>query len=211
MLLLRTLIASFILVRSETTSADPSWTEALIESAPVYLKANPGKAAKHVDAALYASQRTGVKPEILLGIAYVESRYFSHVVSRMECVAEECHRVGGFWRAPGKPVRFKGPYFCGALQVGGHVSWRRCQTLISDLRLNYLAAAQHLQVWLAQPVCARRKTEEARLHCALTGYNSGFRIIRRRRSLYSQRCLRGAQKILRNTQRIAYTSRNSTP
>lgn len=196
MRLLRTLIASFILVRSGTTSADPSWTEALIESAPVYLKANPGKAAKHVDAALYASQQTGVSPEILLGIAYVESRYFSEVVSRMECTAEDCHRMGGFWRSRYKPTNFSGPYYCGALQVGGHVSWGRCQGLISDLRENYLTAARHLQAWLDQPIC------HGNLRCALLGNAGGFPMIKRNRSTYPQRCTRVAHLIRRHYDRI---------
>jgi len=193
---LRTLIASFILVRSTATFADPVWTEALIESAPVYLKANPGKAAKHADAALYASQQTGVSPEILLGIAYVESRYFSEVVSRMECVAEECHRAGGFWRSESRSSRFRGPYFCGALQVGGHVSWQRCRELISDLQENYLVAARHLQAWLDQPIC------HGNLRCALLGNAGGFPMIKANRSTYPQRCTRVARAIRRRYNRI---------
>lgn len=206
-------ISLILLVWPATTSADPSWTKALIESAPVYLKANPGTATEHAHAAIFASTLTGVDAEILLGMAYVESRFYRRVVSRKECRAGVCQRKGGFWRSHKKPWYFRGPYFCGSLQTGGKISWAACQHRMANLPFAYLEAALHLNKWRAQSICARRRTADARLRCAMLGYGGGHKLIaladsgyRAGSTTYPVRCLRFAKRLRQALQR---TPRNA--
>jgi len=56
---------------------------ALVELAPGYL--DPAAALEHVWAARTATAGTEVDPYLLLGMAYVESRYQPAAISRLEC------------------------------------------------------------------------------------------------------------------------------
>ena len=149
-------------------------------------------AREHVQAAMDAEAATGVSATLLLGQAYTESRYSPYALSRMECEGEGadevCARKTGIWRGTKKPKNAKPSWYCGVLQVGGHVPWSECLKL-RDLSYAYTEGAKHLKDWLADPHCAKRKDEATRLHCALLGYGGGYQAIESWTSTYPARVL----------------------
>jgi hypothetical protein len=104
--------------------------------------------------------------EVLLGMAWVESRYHSGAVSR----SEDGKRIVGIprWKSPPSGTR---SFFCGVTQVSAGDSWKKCQEF-QDISLAYQTAVLELNRWLAPRVCNHN------LHCALTGYNGGFPAIK---------------------------------
>ncbi len=135
----------------------------------------PERAREHVDAALTVAAETKLPVELLLGVAYVESRYDQRALSRIECEPddpESCVRKTGAWHKATKPPRAKPSWFCGPLQSGGNVAWAECQRMRSDVLYGYRAGARELHAWLDDKRCARLDAV-ARLRCALAGYNGG--------------------------------------
>lgn len=171
---------------------------ALIRIASPEYPLTEAEALAHVQAADAAASATGVDRELLLGMAYVESRYVTRNVSRMQCsgtdATRHCKRVTGPWRSRNKPPGAQPSYYCGAVQVGGYIPWARCLELIDDVNLNYLFAAQHLLDWENDPAC-RHKDKDARLVCALRGNGGGYAAIKVGTSTYPYRCLKVAQFI----------------
>jgi len=100
--------------------ASPADAERLRETAPAYLDVASARA--HYGAARLAGLLYGVEPEILLGIAWHESRYDASVETR-----EPGHRVS-----------------CGVLTPEPK---RVCDGIDHDLVGGYLRGAQHLRRW----------------------------------------------------------------
>lgn len=146
------------------------------------------RAKEHIDAAREAGQAHEIEPELLLGQAYVESRYQSRSLSRVVCTKTPaitvlqptptmvCRRQTGIWasRRPGRDWR--GSLYCGVLQVGGWIEWDECLQLMDDLKLNYSEGALHLKRWKNSPRCRWRK-EPARTTCALWGVGGGHLLL----------------------------------
>lgn len=132
-------------------------------------------AREHVEAAQAAAIEHDIPVEILLGIAYVESRYDPRALSRKECETadpESCVRKTGVWPKATKPPKAKPSWFCGPMQTGGYVTWDECQKMRTDVAYAYGVGAEHLRAWLDDKRCAKLGDDD-RLHCALAGYNGG--------------------------------------
>ena len=175
-----------VLTLSSAAHAGPL-ADVLVESWPDYL--SPERAAAHVFAARAASVETGIDPLLLLGMAYHESRFQPDAVSRRHCEGETCVRRASHWRSRTRGADFRGPYFCGVLQVEAR-SWRQCLAWRDDLVATYREAAHHLRWWLDEPHC------RGDLRCALLGYGGGYRLIEVGSS-YPRRCLHKAAQIRR--------------
>lgn len=160
------------------------------------------EAEVHVRAAIAASEVYGYSPELLLAQAWVESRFQRRSFSRRECSKGSCERVTGVWKSDELPKGAKASFYCGALQVGGYISWDRCQDLMEDVEENYLVGAAHLKDWedyvRKDPECRRYKIgSEKRLTCALYGVGGGWKSLEQKSSTYPRRVLylRGKIKI----------------
>jgi len=154
-----------------------------------------GTAREHVVAAQAASDQTGVPVDLLLGMAYVESRYNPLSLSRIECKRKVCRRVTGIWTKSEHPPGARPSWFCGVMQVGGYVPWERCLEL-RDLKANYLEGAQHLSKWKRTSPCSRRRGDE-NLVCALQGYGGGWRAIEVNATRYAYHVIGVQHHILR--------------
>jgi hypothetical protein len=129
----------------------------------------------HVEAANTAATEHALPVELLLAMAYVESRYDQRALSRMECETADrasCVRKTGIWPKATKPSKARPSWYCGPMQTGGYVPWAECQKMREDVTYGYGAGAAHLQAWLDDKRCARLK-DAPRLRCALAGYNGG--------------------------------------
>jgi len=151
------------------------------------------EAQAHVEAAVSASEEFGYEPEFLLAQAWVESRFQRRDFSRMECRKGKCKRVTGVWESDALPKGAKPTYYCGAMQVGGNISWERCQELMEDLTLNYRVGAAHLWKWEGRyvnkdPECRKFKVgTQKRRTCALLGYGGGWKALTNKTSTYPAR------------------------
>lgn len=126
------------------------------------------------------AEKPGVTAEILVAVAYVESRFNPASVSRVE----DGRRVTGNW-APRSQIG-EGPWFCGVLQARA-TTWARCLEL-RDARAGYAAGALELARWL-------RRTGD--IGAALDGHGCGYHGVRTRRcNGYAGRVLRVHQRIL---------------
>lgn len=162
-------------------------------------------AREHVEAAQQAAQSTGLDVDLLLGIAAVESDYDGDSLSYRYCKGkEECVRRTGIWRSDSRPPHSRPSWYCGAMQVGGWVPWEECQTLRMDTYLNYQTGAEHLVDWMKDPYCRYKKTD-AKLVCALQGYNGGYAAIKGDVQGYARKVLWEAQKIRKLAERAPNT------
>lgn len=108
-----------------------------------------------------------IPAELLLGMAWVESRYYPTAVSRIE---HGIRRTGiPAWRTPPKGTR---SFFCGVTQATAENSWQKCKEL-QNPSTSYHTTVIELKRWLATDVC------HGNLRCALTGYSGGFPAIKR--------------------------------
>jgi hypothetical protein len=117
----------------------------------------------HALSALKAST-SELPAEVLLGIVWVESRYSTNAVSRLE----DGKRITGIpnWITPPLGTH---SLFCGATQVSAGDSWEKCRRF-RNISLAYFTLVEELNRWLN--VCHHN------LACALTGYNGGFQAIK---------------------------------
>lgn len=118
----------------------------------------------YVHAAIATAAATDqVAPELLLAIAYVESRYDPTWVSRVE----HGKRVIGRSRStrPPRALDRRASMFCGPLQTRAR-SWTECLALRDPSRA-YRAGAREIASWLRD----RRVRGDVRL--ALAGYGCG--------------------------------------
>lgn len=132
-------------------------------------------ALTHAKAALAAEAETGIEAELLLAMAFFESRYKPNSISRVVCNDNVCERVTGQVYSRRKPTNVRGPYFCGALQVGGGgntTNWNECWAFIDDVPGTYVEAAQHLLRWEDMKPCKKLRSDR-KLKCALLGYRGG--------------------------------------
>lgn len=171
---------------------------AILALCPNYL--NKQSATENAEAAMVAAKASGLEPELLLAMAYTESRYNPNALSRIECPKGKCRRVTGVWASETMPPNARPSWFCGVTQVGGNVSWERCREFAHDIKLSYATAAEHLNTWLLVPQC-RAKAGDDRLACALTGYGGGFKAIKLGTSTYPYRVMGVARMIKRLTHR----------
>lgn len=158
-----------------------------------------GSAMDHAEAARAAAEALGrpeVTPELLLGMAYVESGYRP---VRATYVARDGSRRAG-WRSRRRPPGSRPTYYCGPLQVRGE-TWGRCLRRMDDLSGSYAAAAEELASWLDDPRCRRRSVDQ-RTRCALLGYGGGYPLIRRWRYPYPTRVLGRARRIRDRSERL---------
>lgn len=133
------------------------------------------RALAHVEAAQTAAIEHDIPVEVLLSVAYVESRYDSRALSRRECESDDpdsCTRKHGIWAPSTKPPKARPSWFCGVMQTGGYVSWDECQKMRTDDAYAYLRGAEHLQAWRNTKPCAQLD-DDLRMRCALAGYNGG--------------------------------------
>jgi hypothetical protein len=139
---------------------------------------------KHVvpiDQAIAASvaERPGITAELLVAVAYVESRFNPASVSRVE----GGQRVTGIWAS--RAQIGEGPWFCGVLQARA-ATWARCLEL-RDSHLGYAAGATELASWL-------RRTGD--IGAMLDGHGCGTHGVRTRRcNGYAGRVLRVHRRI----------------
>lgn len=163
-------------------------------------------AREHVYAADKAAEETGFSTELLLAIAYVESRYDGRSLSWRSCAKRAvCTRKVGRWFLPSAPPASRPSWYCGAMQVGGHVPWPVCVQLMQDTQANYLEGARELRRWhknvrypKGRPCAITSPGSRSRLTCALLAYNGGYpAFVTRTTGWYSERVLTVMQRIRR--------------
>jgi hypothetical protein len=133
------------------------------------------QARLHAEAAITVAAEQQLPVDLLLSIAYVESRYDQRALSRMECETSDrasCARKTGVWPKATKPPKARPSWYCGPLQGGGWVPWSECQKMREDVVYGYSAGAKELTAWMNDSRCRGLK-DEKRLRCALAGYNGG--------------------------------------
>jgi len=166
---------------------------------------SPEQAREHVEAATAAAtEQTPV--ELLLSIAFIESRYDPRALSRNECESadpESCTRKTGVWPRAARPPKARPSWYCGPMQTGGYVPWDECQRMRTDVAYAYGVGAAHLQAWLDDKRCARLPVDD-RLRCALAGYNGGNQALTNyKTSRYTNWVLTIRSRIVRNAARAA--------
>lgn len=120
---------------------------------------------KQARAALEASTDE-IPAELLLAMAWLESRYSPDAVSRIE---NGIRRTGiPPWRTPPRNTR---SFFCGVTQVSAGDSWSNCKRF-HDVAVAYKTTVVELNRWLSPRICNHNLT------CALTGYSGGFPAIK---------------------------------
>lgn len=158
------------------------------------------KAKVHAAAALAAELETGISAEILLGMAYYESRYEYGTISRLVCTeVGDCKRKTGKVKSRKKPSNIRGRLFCGAIQMGT-LSWKKCWYYIDHIDLAYLNGAKHLVEWLNDKRC-KKKADYNRMVCAQKGYRTGNPHSKKIRPIRNR--LQLAKKIERHTPKNA--------
>ena len=166
---------------------------ALTLFAPRYM--DEAKAKVHVEAALLAEMKTNISADLLLSMAYLESRYNPDALSRRQCKNGECKRETGYWKGDVKPRWARPSWYCGVLQVGGYVPWEECVWLRKDIKANYMTSAIHLRWWTRIEEC--RGSQKRNLQCALQGYGGGYRSIRKGRTRYANHVIRTRERFSR--------------
>jgi hypothetical protein len=123
---------------------------------------DPAVAFAHAGAALRASTAR-VDAELLLAIAYVESRFDATATSRVEGAAR---KTGSYpWSSPPARLDARASLYCGPLQTFAG-SWRECMAL-RELPAAYAAGAHELEQWL------RDRRVHGRVELALAGHGCG--------------------------------------
>lgn len=172
----------FILLRLFNSVSDLA--HATRRYAPSYLTEE--SAFTHALAAK-AAETPNISAELLLGLAFVESRYQPLATSRME---NGVRKTGiPTWKSPRSNV--SGPYFCGVTQVMAEMSWNKC-VKFRNIFYAYKKATTELELWLKSPYC---KYTSNKMQCALRGYGGGYPAIIFGTSTYPARVLSRASAI----------------
>jgi hypothetical protein len=150
---------------------------------------DPIEATLHVHAAMQASTDE-IAPEVLLAIAYVESRFDTLALSRLEAGK----RVRGRYLSDVAPKKWKPgtSLHCGPLQTWAK-TWDECLRYRSDLRAAYAAGAHQLSTWL------RDRRVRGDLTRALAGYGCGNHGVK------TGKCNRYPGRVLWQARRISST------
>jgi hypothetical protein len=121
-----------------------------------------GEAIDHASAAVHASTDR-VQPELLLAVAFVESRFDPTATSRVE---GGTRRTGHYpWTAPPPNLVVRASLYCGPLQTFA-ASWSDCVAL-RQLHAGYAAGAAELEQWL------RDRRVHGSITLALAGHGCG--------------------------------------
>jgi hypothetical protein len=156
-----------------------------IESLIVAILAITGTAAPHTskNARVHAESAQAVATvdfpvEVLLGTAYVESRFYQTALSRLEDCTDPkdpktCIRKTGVWASHVPPPTARPDWYCGPLQTGGWVTWAECQRMRTDVLYGYQQGVRELTKWWNDPSCSRLPDDD-RLRCTLAGHNAGY-------------------------------------
>lgn len=160
---------------------------------PAILDMSPGthldahEADIQAEAALEAAT-PDIPVEVLLSIAWIESRYYPTTVSRIE----GGQRVTGIprWNSPPKGAH---SFFCGVTQISAGDSWKKCRAA-RDVLLAYRTTVKELTAWMSPMICGKN------LRCALTGYSGGFRALKSKTRQYADYVLQRAA-LIRNAAR----------
>jgi soluble lytic murein transglycosylase-like protein len=123
----------------------PTDASALRDTAPMYL--TTATAARHLAAARVAGGIYDVDPDLLLSVAWHESRYVTDTIT---------------------PER-GGKMSCGAMTPEPIRDVAACRVATSSVLAGYIAGARHMRAWI--DAC------HDNLHCALTGYAGGYYLI----------------------------------
>lgn len=118
----------------------------------------PEHAALHAAAAQIAASETKLEPELLLAVAWVESRFDSSATSRVE----RGGRRTGSWPSSARAGR--GPRFCGVMQTIAGDDWAACLAQ-RPLLVGYRTGAAELRAWL--------RLSRGDLRAALNGHGCG--------------------------------------
>jgi hypothetical protein len=178
----------FVVAALDSLSRPDDLAVAVAKTGQHYLK-TVDQTMPHVEAALAAETKL-VSAEVLLSIAYYESRYLPEATSYV-IGGKRRARIPRWARRGWPPRGVGGPYFCGVTQVAAKKSWKRCLEL-RDVPTAYAIASAELTNWLK--ACRRHKN---RMRCALTGYGGGYPAIERGTSTYPSRVLNRARLLLR--------------
>ncbi len=143
---------------------------------------------EHIVAATLAAQDLHIRggTELLLAMAYVESRYDPTATSRIV----DGRRVTGSW--PSQHQAGNGPWFCGVLQTIANNSWPRCLAM-RDIGRGYREGALELNQWL--------KVSHGNIRKALNGHGCGNAGLTNNCNNYGARVLARAKR-LRHTEFI---------
>lgn len=144
----------------------------------------PPVAFRHASVAV-----TAMDPELLLALAWQESRHVGAVVSRLQCGAG-CRRFASRWRHAWPRPDWRPAYFCGVTQVTAR-SWGVCLALMRDDRRALEVAQVELKRW--RVACGRLGSGPRGDACALAGYGAGWAGARRGTSGYARKVLRRRQ------------------
>ena len=119
-------------------------------------------AIDHAVAAVHASTNH-VQPELLLAVAFVESRFDPTATSRVE---GSTRRTGHYpWTAPPPNLAVHASLYCGPLQTYA-ATWSDCVALRS-VNAGYAAGAAELEQWL------RDRRVHGNITLALAGHGCG--------------------------------------
>lgn len=143
------------------------------------------EAYRHASAAVEASDAR-VRPELLLGMAWVESRFDPTATSRLE---NGKRRTGSYPSTTPPRGGVRGSLFCGPLQTHGR-DWASCLAM-RELAVGYAAGAAEMRTWLANRAVGGDVLR------ALLGHGCGNLGLRTGRcsSGYPHRVLRFARKL----------------
>ena len=135
-----------------------------------------------VHAATRAADRD-IKPEILLAMGWIESRYEPAATSRIEHGVRHTGAVAGL-----APVG-AGPRFCGVVQTTAGHDWLACLAM-RNVRVGYAIAVTELHRWL--------RVTHGDLAAALRGYGCGFAGLDNGCHAYDLRVLGLARRLARD-------------
>jgi len=147
---------------------------------------DPATAFAHAVAA-HEARSDAIEPELLLAMAYIESRYDPTSLSRVE---GEKRRTGP-WRAevPPRAMNRRSSMFCGPLQTHAR-TWKQCLEQ-RQLAVAYPKAVSELEDWL------RDRRVRGRLTKALAGYGCG------NHGVNTGKCNRYPERVLRMKRKIS--------
>lgn len=124
---------------------------------PAYM--SPEHALLHATAATIAARETQLEPELLLAVAWVESRFDASATSRVV----NGKRKTGSWTSWWEPAG-SGPRFCGVMQTIAGSDWAACVDQRA-LLVGYRTGAAELRAWL--------RMSRGDIRAALNGHGCG--------------------------------------
>lgn len=122
----------------------------------------------HIEAAHEAADEAThdeITVELLLGVAYIESRFDPTALSRVEGTTRRTGRYPS--TTPPRGLNQRGSMFCGPLQTHA-TSWESCIGM-RDLKTAYRAAVTELERWL------KDRYVRGSIPKALAGHGCGYR------------------------------------